>query len=128
MSTAKIRSLKPIERPATDQAAWAVARQPGQRLKAGGAAGPLRPATQCMLEKAYGQFLGFCARTGRLDPSAAAVAHITNELIGDFIGDLGIRVSSVTRAQWLQRIHRMAQLLAPDRDYSWLKDIVRQLK
>jgi hypothetical protein len=81
-----------------------------------------------MLEKAYGQFLGFCARTGRLDSSAAAVAHITSERIGDFIGELRLRVSSVTRAQWLQRIHHMAQLLAPGRDYGWLKEIVRQLK
>ena len=81
-----------------------------------------------MLEKAYGQFLGFCARSGRLDLSAPAIAHVTKELIDEFIGDLRSRVGSVTRAQWLQRIHRMAQLLAPERDHNWLKEIVRQLK
>jgi integrase len=128
MNAARNRSLKPIEWSMTDRAAWAVARQPGQRLKAGGAAGHLRPATQSMLEKAYGQFIGFCARTGQLDPSAPALAHVTSELIGEFIADLTVRVSSVTRAQWLQRIHRVAQLLAPDDDYNWLKEIVRQLK
>src|SRR5262245_49443478 len=107
MSSANCRSLKPSEWTAMDRVAWAAARQPGQRLRAGGAAGHLRPATQSMLEKAYGQFLGFCVRTGRLDPSAAAAAHITTELIDDFIGDLRIRVGSVTRACWLQRVLRM---------------------
>src|SRR5262245_45201468 len=128
MSTANYRSLKPSEWTAMDRLAWAAARQPGQRLRAGGTAGHLRPATQNMLEMAYGQFLGFCARTGRLDPSAAAAAHITSELIGDFIGNLRIRVGSVTRARWLQRVFRMAQLLAPEGDYNWLKEIVWQLK
>jgi hypothetical protein len=60
--------------------------------------------------------------------AAAAVAHITSELIGEFIADLTVRVGSVTRAQWLQRIHQMAQLLAPEGDYNWLKEIVRQFK
>jgi integrase len=81
-----------------------------------------------MLENAYGHFLGFCARTGQLDPSAPALAHVTSELIGEFIADLTVRVSSVTRAQWLQRIQCMAQFLAPERNYDWLKEIVRQLK
>src|SRR5689334_12704606 len=118
MSIADYRSLKPSEWSAADRLAWDAASQPGQRLRAGGAAGHLRPATQIMLKMAYGQFLGFCARTGRLDPSAAVAAHITSELIGDFISDLRMRVGSVTRARWLQRVLRMAQLLAPEGDYN----------
>jgi hypothetical protein len=81
-----------------------------------------------MLENAFGQFLGFCERTGRLDPFATATGHIQKELIDDFIDELRVRVSSVTRASWLQRVHHMARLLAPERDFSWLQDIVSQLK
>jgi hypothetical protein len=128
MSAGKFRSLKPVDWSEADRIAWAAATQPGQRLKAGGRAGHLRPATQNMLEKAYGQFLGFCERSGRLDPSATAAGHIQKELIDGFIDELRARVSSVTRASWLQRVHRMARLLAPERDYSWLQDIASELK
>jgi integrase len=128
MSAGKFRSLKPVDWSEADRIAWAAATQPGQRLKAGGRAGHLRPATQNMLEKAYGQFLGFCERTGRLDPFATATGHIQKELIDDFIDELRVRVSSVTRASWLQRVHHMARLLAPERDFSWLQEIVSQLK
>src|SRR5262245_25318135 len=127
MSSGK-RSLKPIEWPEADRLAWEAAKRPGQRLKAGGRAGHLRPASQSMLEKAYGQFLCFCERTGSLNRSANAAGHVEQVLIGMFLDELKIRVSSVSRAMWLQRIHRMAQLLAPERQYSWLREIVLELK
>jgi integrase len=128
MSAINIRSLKPIDWPEADRVAWMTAKQPGHRLKAGGRAGHLRPATQSMLEKAYGQFLGFCERKGRLDRCAKAADHLEEELIDAFLDELRVRVSSVSRAMWLQRVHRMAQLLAPERDYAWLRDIVWELK
>jgi len=47
--------------------------------------------------------------------------------VGEFIAELQQRVSSVTVHGSIYKLRRIAELLAPDRDTTWLKDIEQDL-
>ena len=72
-----VRSLPLNLWPAADKIAWDAACRPAERLKRGGAAGHLKPVTRNDLAQRYGYFLDFLARSHRLNPKAAAGAHVT---------------------------------------------------
>ena len=113
--------------PISDREAWQQACVPSRRLKAGGAAGHMKASTQTSLVRAYGYLLEFCQRTGAFDKNADVVAHVTPEIVNAFVDDLRRRVSSVTRASYIFRIYRFANILAPGRDLDWLREIEREL-
>lgn len=124
----RVRGCPLHEWPISDREAWQQACVPSRRLKPGGAAGRLRPSTQTSLVRAYGYLLDFCRRTGTFDENADVVAHVTHEIIDDFVDDLRRRVSSVTRASYISKIHRIAKILAPGRDFVWLREIEGDLR
>ena len=62
------------------------------------------------------------ARTSRL-----AAASVTQENILDYVHYLESRVSSVTLAQSLYKIRRVAGCLDPGRDWRWLRRLCRRL-
>ncbi len=111
----------------SDREAWQQACVPSRRLKAGGAAGHMKASTQTSLVRAYGYLLEFRQRTGIFDQNAEVVAHVTPEIIDAFVDDLRRRVSSVTRASYIFRIYWFANILAPERDLDWLREIEREL-
>jgi integrase len=113
--------------PAAEQADWHEALRPSVRLKRGGAASHLRPVVQRDLSKRNGLFLDFLSRSGRLDISAPAGAHVTPENVEAYVAELKGRVSSVTVYGSIQKLRRFVQLIAPDRDLGWLIEIEREL-
>jgi site-specific recombinase XerD len=122
-----IRSLPKELWPSADRAAWEAACRPGVRLLRGGAASHLRPITQNDLARRYGYFLDFLSRSRRLDPEAEAGAHVTLENIEPYVEELKGRVGSVTVYGSIHKLRRTTQLIAPERDITWLMEIERDL-
>lgn len=119
---------RPIELwPAADQAAWQEACRPSVRLKAGGSASHMRPVTQADLKKRYGMFLDFLSRSGEFDLDAKAGSQVTLVNVEQYVAELNIRVSSVTVYGNIQKLRRMIQLIAPERDLTWLLEIEHDL-
>ncbi len=126
-SAPSVRALPIALWPSADKAAWKAACWPGVRLKRGGAASHMRPVTQQILTKRYGYFLDFLARSKRLDLGADAGAQVIRENVDRYVQELKQRVSSVTVYGSIQKLRRITQLIAPDRDVVWLMEIERDL-
>ncbi len=122
-----IRSLPVQLWPTDDRASWDEACRRSVRLKRGGSASHFRPVVQHDLARRYGYFLDSVSRSGRLDAGAAAAAQVTPENVKGYVTELKGRVSSVTVYGSIQKLRRMAQLIAPARDIGWLIEIERQL-
>lgn len=121
------RSLRPAEWPAADRRAWEAARAPAGRLRRGGAAAHLAQITRDDLERRYGYFLDYLAREDLIDPTAPAAGQVTPERITGFLSELRERVRSVTVAQTIYKIRRMAEILAPEHNFMWLRDLESDL-
>jgi integrase len=63
-----------------------------------------------------------------LDQDAKAGAHVRPEIIDAFVHHLHGRVGSVTRAIYIGKIRRIAQILAPGRDLVWLGELDADLR
>ena len=84
----------------------------------------------CTLEdltRRYAYFLSFLTKQGRLNPHEPAASSVTEENILLYVRYLEPRVSSVTLAQSLYKISRVAACLAPEQDWRWLKRVARRL-
>ncbi len=121
------RSVPVGDWPAADRAAWERAIAPRARLGKGGAGAHLAPITQNDLARRYGYFIGHLMRKNLLDPEALAASRVTKNHIASFIDDLRARVGSVTVAQTIYKLRRIAQLLDPNRDFGWLGEIEKDL-
>ncbi len=125
----KIRALPPCNWPTADREAWELACVAAQRLRPGGAAARMKSSTRTSLVRAYGYLLEFCHRNGLLDQrEAEAGAHMTPKIIDAFLHHLHGRVGSVTRASYIGKIRRIAQILAPGRDLVWLGELEGDLR
>src|SRR3954447_9044463 len=67
--------------------------------------------------------LTYLNERGELDPSAEAAAQITPEAVEGYLAHVEPLWSPVTIAQTLFKLTRMGTLLAPDRDWAWLREI-----
>ena len=124
----KVRSVPPRDWPTADHKVWTQACVPAQRLRPGGGAAHMKPSTRTSLVRAHGYLLDFCQRNGLFDQNAEAGAHVTPEIIDAFIQELYVRVRSVTRASYIGKIRRIAQILAPGRDFVWLRELEADLR
>src|SRR5262245_2487352 len=123
----RLRSLPVSEWPDADRRAWEEACQPGSRLRPGGVASYLAEVSRNDFARRYGAFLGFLQRTNRLEQHAGAAAQVTVANVEAYIVDLKARVRSVTVWNCIYKLRRVAQLLAPRADFSWLAEIEKDL-
>jgi integrase len=110
-----------------DREAWKAAQKVAALLDEGGVVSHLSARTLKDLTSRYAYFLHFLAEQGKLNLHGSATASVTEENILLYVGFLQPRVSSVTLAMSLRKIARVAACLAPDRDWRWLRRIVRRL-
>ena len=122
-----VRSVPSAEWPEADRFASTAARRPAERLKRGGAASHMKDITFRDLVRRYGYFLDYVQRTEGLDLAAAAAAYVTPARVRGFVAELQARVGSVTVHGSIYKLRRMAQLLDPTRDFSWLVEIEKDL-
>src|SRR5262249_20715402 len=113
--------------PHADLSAWAAACQPAERLKRGGAASHMAEITRRDLARRYGYFVDHVQRTEGLDSGANAGLLVTPARVERFLAELQARVGSVTVHGTIYKLRRMSELLAPDRDYTWLTEIENDL-
>lgn len=122
-----IRGLKPHEWPMADQRAWAEACRPAGRLTRDGRASHLKPVMRKDIACRYGLFLAFLARSGRMAPQGSASLLITAENVSAYIADMKTHLSSVSVHGSIAKLRRMGELLAPQWDDAWLRDIEQEL-
>jgi hypothetical protein len=87
----------------------------------------MKPVTQADLARRYGYFLDHLARRGLLDRAGAAGAGIMPETVESLIEEGRSRWRSVTLAQTIYKLRRMSEIIAPDRNVSWLEEIEKDL-
>ena len=107
---------------------WQDALRPARRLSAGGRAAHLRPSSRAILERNYGYFLRVVSDSGALNRSAAAATHVTPEGVETFVERAELSRNSVSVASGVEKVRLMAQTLAPERDFGWLKNVEAQLR
>ena len=122
-----IRKVPVTNWPKADREAWEEACRPHERLKRGGRAAHLAPVTRKDLGARYGLFHGFLVDAGSFDPSAPAATQVTPDNVVAFLEDLRSRVSSVTLYGSIYKLRRMAEILRPDIDFAWLREIENDL-
>ena len=113
--------------PQPDRNAWVAACQPATRLKRGGAASHLQPATRDDHAAHYGNFLGFLDRCGLLGRDGAPAANVTPEHVDGYLNELKDRLASTTLHGTICRLRRTAQYIAPNRNFAWLAEIGKDL-
>ncbi len=122
-----MRALPVPEWPEADRLAWEAACCPGVRLRRRGRASHLKAITRADLERRYSYSLHHLASTGELDPNAAAGAQVTPETVATYLERVRPLWRSVTLAQSVYKLRRMAEILAPDADWAWLAEIEQDL-
>jgi integrase len=122
-----MRSL-PVECwPIADREAWVRACRPHVRLQRGGAAAHLKAITQADLARRYGYFLTHVQERQSLDLSAPAGALVQPDMVDSFLIEIRTLWRSVTQANSIYKLRRIAEILAPDRDFTWLREIEKDL-
>src|SRR5262249_22101794 len=121
------RSLKIEEWSLVDQLAWEKAIRPAVRLQRGGVAAHLAQVSQKDFANRYGLYLDFLQRNGLFDPTSGAGKLVVLDHVQQFVGELKLRVSSVTIWNSIYKLRRAAECLAPDVDFSWLSEIENDL-
>jgi hypothetical protein len=123
----KLRSLCFDLWPEADRNAWTAACGPAARLKRGGAAGHLKPASRETHERHYGNFLGFLDRNGLLRRDAPATANVTPENVEAYLAEAKTRMSSTTVHVAMCCLRRAARYMIPGLELGWLNEIAKDL-
>jgi site-specific recombinase XerD len=123
----EVRSLPVGEWPPAHQAAWDEACRPAIRLKAGGSASHLAPVSRNDIANRYGAFLGFLRRRGVLDLLSLAAGQVTPANLALYVDELKARVRSFTVWNAIYKLRRAAELMNPQADFGWLREIENDL-
>jgi hypothetical protein len=124
----KVRSLPLAEWPKADRTVWEEITRPRQRLQGGGRVSHIKAVTRIDLVKRYGLFLDHLRRTGKLTERAESAGLVTPENVQSYVIELQDRVGSVTVYGSIVKLHRVARLLAPQRDFRWLAEVEGDLR
>jgi integrase len=96
-------------------------------LDDGGIVSHLSACTLEDLTRRYAYFLSFLAKQEKLNAHGLAAASVTEKDILHYVRYLEPHVSSVTLAQSIYKISRVAACLSPEQDWRWLKRVARRL-
>jgi len=87
----------------------------------------MKQVTRDDLERRYGTYLQFLWETGDLRLRAPAGSQVTPDRVHRFVERAQAGWSSVTVAQSIYKLRRMAELLSPQTDFQWLSELERDL-
>jgi integrase len=88
----------------------------------------LNESTRADYARRYGLLLDHQARTCGPNPAAECAANVVPEIMATFIAELQGRVRSVTVAKTVYKVRRTAELIAPERNFTWLREIEKDLE
>ena len=113
--------------PAADREAWARATTSGGLLDEAGPAAAWSAVARSKRVVSYGRWLGFLARTGRLEPDSGPGARATPANVAAYLELLEADCASVTCWGYVCDLAIMLAVLAPDEERPWLRRIVGRL-
>ena len=76
---------------------------------------------------AYGRWLRFLGHRNWLDAQAPFAVRAQPDRVAAYVGSLEGRVSPLSVWSYLSNLHNIHYRVAPDHDWSWLRDIVNRL-
>jgi hypothetical protein len=123
-----IRSLKVSEWPEGDQLAWEACCRLPEGLRRGGQAAHMKQVTKDDLAQRYGQFLDYVTRTQQGLTQQDPAGFVVSTIIEGYVAELRARVGSVTLYGNIYKLRRTAELLAPGKDFTWLREIEQDLE
>lgn len=127
MTERRQQALPPEDWPAADRRAWAAALADDGLLGDSGPAAHLAPSIQADFTRRYGYFLGFALRRGALVQDGSPASTVAREIADAYIAELQSYAGSVTVHRHLYKMMRVAEYIAPKRDWAWLRRRTRQL-
>lgn len=123
------RCLKVQDWPEWDRRAWMKALEPGDILDGTVGSGfQWSEQTREKYRKGYGRWLTFLTMAGLFEPDASLADRITPENIRAYIEELEETVGSWTLWGRLAELLAASKALAPDRDWGWLRQVVRHFE
>ncbi len=123
------RTVIPFERwPDVDRFAWQAAVRPGDPFEDVGPAASWRPATQALVRRAYGRWLGYLLWQRRLDPKIAPADRINADLLRGYIGCLQSQCLDTTVTMHVSGLAQALAVMAPEHGWSWLRRTTAQLR
>ena len=120
-----VQSLPLVLWPEADRTAWLNLFRPG--APAMGRNRRMKAVSRNDLQRRYSYFLDFVRKRGGFDESLPPAGHVTTNRTADYIALLKSGLKSVTAERTIHKLRRVAQLLAPQRDWEWLKDAESEL-
>jgi hypothetical protein len=94
----------------------------------GGAGQHLSPATRTSIRFAWRRWLAFLDQYHREDLAMNPADRITPERVGAYVEHLRRQVAASSVACSVAHLHAGARLVAPDRDWAWLKALQTRLQ
>jgi integrase len=76
----------------------------------------------------YGRWLGFLARTGRLEPGQGPASRVTRENVAAYLEALTADCAPVTVWGYVSDLVIMLEVLAPEADHAWLRRLALRLQ
>ena len=122
------RCVPLAEWPATDQAAWNAALQPGDVLDPGGVATGWAAATRTIVISGYGRWLTWLAGRDLLDPLLPPAARVTRQRLRDYAEDPRSTVAPFTVATRIEQIGNAMRAMAPEQDWRWIQRAADRLR
>ena len=123
-----LNHLSVSEWPEADCDAFTSAYEPGDIFDdTDGPGAHLSPGSRTMIGRAYGHWLGFLKANYPEDFSLSPEKRITPERVRAFIENLSGKIRPSTIAISAARLYDAARLIAPTRDWCWLRSIKSRL-
>jgi integrase/recombinase XerD len=123
------RLCLPLEAwPAIDRARWLAAQEPAGFLEASNPVSKWSADSKVITEQGYGRWLAFLDRNQALDPSSTPGDRVTVDHLREFVVDLQGRVAPMSVSIAAGTLLRMVRVLEPQRDWTVLARVYRQLK
>jgi integrase len=113
--------------PANDRLAWEIAITPASLFGEGGTAAHWAEVTARGYQAAYGRWLRFLVRREWLDAQTAFASRARPDRVAAYVESLEGRVCPLSVWSYLSNLHNIHYRLAPNHDWSWLRDIVNCL-
>lgn len=123
-----VKHLSASEWPLEDRQAFQAAFAPGDIFEEDGGPGAhLTPGSRRRIITAYRRWLGFLKTSFPQDLEIPPAERITAPRVRDYVDHLALEVQPTTVAIEIAGLHYAARLIAPSRDWTWLKNLKSRL-
>ena len=114
--------------PPADRVAWEAAMRPRDPFESDGIATHWSVATRRKTAKGYGRFLCWLKERGELDEAADPIARVTRERLNACLDDLRRTNRGHTIQNRIQELGDAMRVLAPNRDWSFIRRAAARLR